>query len=212
MNPLLLGFSFAVSSYAASSICFGLIIGKLSKGIDIRESGSGSTGATNVARTCGAKWGILALILDMAKAAIPLWIAVYVVDTPTWCHPVIGLAAIAGHIWPIFTNFKGGKGIASGWATLIVLSPWAGLAAALTAGPLIAITRYVSVGSIVGSAVGGTVIVALAIFSLNETPGVYSLFGIFGTTLTVILHHQNIRRLIKGEESKLGQKTEKLPP
>ncbi len=207
MNQLLLGVSFIVSSYVVSSICFGLIIGKLAKGIDIREFGSGSTGATNVARTCGGKWGILALILDMAKAAVPLSVAVYVVDaTPTWCHPLTGLAAISGHIWPIFTNFKGGKGIASGWAALIVLSPWAGLAAALTAGPLIAITRYVSLGSIVGSVLGGSVIIALSILSIDETPRIYGLFGIFGTTITVLLHHQNISRLIKGEESKLGQK------
>ena len=74
--------TFILLSYIVASISFGLLIGKLSKGIDIREYGSGSTGATNVARNCGTAWGILALILDMGKAAIPLYIAMYLVETP----------------------------------------------------------------------------------------------------------------------------------
>lgn len=209
---LITGITFIVLGYLIGSISFGLLIGKLIKGIDIRNFGSGSTGATNVARVCGPIWGIIALILDMGKAAIPVALTVYILETPDWSHSLTGLSAIAGHIWPLFTNFKGGKGIASGWAALIVLSPWAGVAATLAAAPVIGITRYVSLGSIVGSVVGGLSITVLAILNNLETEGVpnipfvYSAYGLIGGAITVLLHKDNVKRLIKGNESKLGQK------
>ena len=209
---IIAGIIFVVLAYLVGSISFGLLIGKLIKGIDIRNFGSGSTGATNVARVCGPIWGIIALILDMGKAAIPVALTVYILETPDWSHSLTGLSAIAGHIWPLFTNFKGGKGIASGWAALIVLSPWAGVAATLAAAPVIGITRYVSLGSIVGSVVGGLSITVLAILNNLETEGVpnipfvYSAYGLIGGAITVLLHKDNIKRLIKGHESKLGQK------
>ena len=209
---IIAGIIFVVLAYLVGSISFGLLIGKLIKGIDIRNFGSGSTGATNVARVCGPIWGIIALILDMGKAAIPVALTVYILETPDWSHSLTGLSAIAGHIWPLFTNFKGGKGIASGWAALIVLSPWAGVAATLAAAPVIGITRYVSLGSIVGSVVGGLAITVLAILNNLETEGVpnipfvYSAYGLIGGAITVLLHKDNVKRLIKGNESKLGQK------
>ena len=209
---IIAGIIFVVLAYLVGSISFGLLIGKLVKGIDIRNFGSGSTGATNVARVCGPIWGIIALILDMGKAAIPVALTVYILETPDWSHSLTGLSAIAGHIWPLFTNFKGGKGIASGWAALIVLSPWAGVAATLAAAPVIGITRYVSLGSIVGSVVGGLSITVLAILNNLETEGVpnipfvYSAYGLIGGAITVLLHKDNVKRLIKGNENKLGQK------
>ena len=209
---IIAGIIFVVLAYLVGSISFGLLIGKLIKGIDIRNFGSGSTGATNIARVCGPIWGIIALILDMGKAAIPVALTVYMLETPDWSHSLTGLSAIAGHIWPLFTNFKGGKGIASGWAALIVLSPWAGVAATLAAAPVIGITRYVSLGSIVGSVVGGLSITVLAILNNLETEGVpnipfvYSAYGLIGGAITVLLHKDNVKRLIKGNESKLGQK------
>jgi len=144
LNETLVSTTFVIGSYAVGSIPFGLLTGKLIKGIDIREYGSGSTGATNVARTCGTLWGLLVLMLDMGKAAMPLSLAIYIIGAPEWSHPFMGIATILGHVYPIFTSFKGGKGVASGWAALIVLSPWAGLAATISAGPIIAVTRYVS--------------------------------------------------------------------
>ena len=209
LNETLVSTTFVIGSYTVGSIPFGLLIGKLIKGIDIREYGSGSTGATNVARTCGPMWGLLALILDMGKAAIPLSLAIYILSAPEWSHPFMGLAAILGHVYPLFTSFKGGKGVASGWAALIVLSPWAGLAATISAGPLIAFTRYVSLGSIVGSGVGGGTIAILAF--LDYYPTIYAIFGTLGAAVTIVLHRNNIGRLIRGEESKLGDKTESHP-
>ena len=194
--------AFILLSYILASISFGLLIGKWSKGIDIREYGSGSTGATNVARNCGNSWGILALILDMGKAAIPIYIAMYLVETPEWSHPVIGLSAIAGHSWPLFSNFKGGKGIASGLSALIVLSPVSGIVAIISAAPIMVATRYVSLGSIVGSGAGGICIVIISLTS--NLPDIYCLYGLIGSSVTIALHHRNILRLLRGEESKFG--------
>jgi glycerol-3-phosphate acyltransferase PlsY len=191
-----------LSSYIIGSISFGLLIGKLSKGIDIRECGSGSTGATNVARTCGILWGIIVLALDMGKAALPLYIAVYIAHTPLWSHPVIGLAVIVGHSWPVFTNFKGGKGVASGWSALIVLSPISGLVAILAAAPIMVFTRYVSLGSMLGSIAGGITIVILSF--TGNLPEIYFIYAVFGSTLTIGLHHKNIMRLVRGTERKFG--------
>lgn len=207
------GIVFIVLGYLVGSISFGLLIGKLIKDVDIRNFGSGSTGATNVARVCGPIWGIVALTLDMGKAAIPVAITVYILETPNWSHSLTGLAAIAGHSWPLFTNFKGGKGIASGLAALIVLSPWSGLAAILAAAPVIGVTKYVSLGSIIGSTVGGSSITALAILNnvgiegVPNIPLIYIPYGLIGSSITIILHRENIKRLINGNESKLGEKT-----
>ena len=202
MSTELTYIAFILLSYILASISFGLLIGKWSKGIDIREYGSGSTGATNVARNCGNSWGILALILDMGKAAIPIYIAMYLVETPEWSHPVIGLSAIAGHSWPLFSNFKGGKGIASGLSALIVLSPVSGIVAIISAAPIMVATRYVSLGSIVGSGAGGICIVIISLTS--NLPDIYCLYGLIGSSVTIALHHRNILRLLRGEESKFG--------
>ena len=202
MSTELTYIAFILLSYILASISFGLLIGKLSKGIDIREYGSGSTGATNVARNCGNSWGILALILDMGKAAIPIYIAMYLVETPEWSHPVIGLSAIAGHSWPLFSNFKGGKGIASGLSALIVLSPVSGIVAIISAAPIMVATRYVSLGSMVGSGAGGICIVIISLTS--NLPDIYCLYGLIGSSVTITLHHRNILRLLRGEESKFG--------
>jgi glycerol-3-phosphate acyltransferase PlsY len=174
------------------------------KGIDIRQYASGSTGATNVMRACGWRWGILAFALDMFKAALPLLIVIYIYDfgIPSWVHPVIGLAAIFGHIWPIFANFRGGKGTASGWSALIVLSPWSGLIAGIFSFPFMLFTRYVSLGSIIGSLSGGIAITTLSIFGYIEPS--YCAFGLVGSALTILKHKDNINRLLNGTERKIG--------
>ena len=203
MNSHLAGLLFIVAGYLIGSVSFGLIIGRVVKGIDIREYGSGSTGATNVMRTCGVFWGITALVLDMMKAAVPIAFAVHVYSTPLYVHPFIGISAILGHVRPIFTGFHGGKGIASGWASLIVLSPWSGLAAIMFAAPVMGATRYVSLGSMVGSTAGAWTLIILSMF--GYCPSNYSIFGLVGWLATIYLHKENIKRLIEGTEHKMGQ-------
>ena len=193
-----------VIGYLLGSISFGLIITKIVKGIDIRQFASGSTGATNVMRACGWHWGALAMALDMLKAALPLFVVMYIHDfgIPNWTYPIIGLSAILGHIWPIFTNFRGGKGIASGWSALIVLSPLSGLIACFLSFPFMIFTKYVSLGSIIGSLSGGIAITVLSVFGFCDSS--YCLFGLTGSTLTIWKHRDNINRLLNGTERKIG--------
>jgi len=214
MGSQIIAIAFILAGYLVGSISFGLIIGKAVKKIDIRHYGSGSTGATNVARTCGPIYGAIVLLLDMAKAILPLIFAIHVINTPIWSHSFIGLSAIVGHVWPLYTRFRGGKGIASGWAALTILCPWAGLLATLAGVPLIIIFRYVSLGSICGSIFGTTSLVIFCFISplplIDSVPYTYSIFGIFGGIITVILHRQNILRLIEGKEKKIGQRSEDI--
>ena len=209
MNILFL--VFIILTYLIGSIPFGFLIGKLIKKIDIRKIGSGGTGATNVARTCGVSWGIIVLILDISKSAIPLFIAMQLEMAP-WIHPLIGLASIIGHIWPIFNNFQGGKGIASGWAALTILSPLCGAICLIISIPIIAITRFVSLGSIVGAIIGSILLTTLSILKYNPVDFInpiepsYAIFGIIGGALTIVLHRKNINRLLNGKERKLGER------
>ena len=198
------GITLVIFSYLLGSISFGLIITRMVKGIDIRQYASGSTGATNVMRACGWRWGILAFALDMFKAALPLLVVIYIYDfgIPSWVHPIMGLAAIFGHIWPVFTNFHGGKGIASGWSALIVLSPWSGLVACVLSFPFMIFTRYVSLGSVIGSLSGGIAITTLSILGHIETS--YCAFGLVGSALTILKHKDNMIRLLNGTERKVG--------
>ena len=214
MGSQMIAIVFILTGYLVGSISFGLIIGKAVKKIDIRQYGSGSTGATNVARTCGPMYGAIVLLLDMAKATLPLVFAVHIIDTPIWSHPLIGLSAIVGHVWPLYTRFRGGKGIAPGWAALTILCPWSGLLATLTGVPLIIIFRYVSLGSICGSILGTTSLVIFCFVSplplIDSVPYTYSIFGVLGSIITVALHRQNILRLINGKEKKIGQRSEDI--
>ena len=192
------------SSYLLGSVSFGLIIARIVKGIDIRQFASGSTGATNVMRACGWRWAVLAMALDMLKAGLPLFIVIYIHDfgVANWTHPIMGLSAICGHIWPIFTNFKGGKGIASGWSALIVLSPLSGLIATFCSFPFMIFTRYVSLGSIIGSLSGGLIVTILSILEVCDSS--YCVFGLGGSALTILKHRDNINRLLNGTERKIG--------
>lgn len=190
-------------SYLMGSIPFGVLVGWVIKRVDIREHGSGNIGMTNVMRLAGVPAGIVVLALDMGKAALAVMLAKWLGNSAgvtTSC----ALFVLAGHIWPVFIGFRGGRGTASGWAALFVLSPIAGVVATMVALPLLLITKYVSVGSIVGATVGGLTIAGLAFSGHAETH--YAWFGFIGTSLILIRHRENIKRLVKGEERKLGNR------
>ena len=190
------------AGYLLGSLPFGLILGKLSKGVDVRDYGSGSTGMTNVMRTAGAPAAALTLILDMCKAVVAVLIARWLFDAPG-AEALGALAALAGHNWPIFVGFRGGKGTAAGWGALIILSPISGLVATLVGVPTVALTRYVSLGSILGTLSG--VITLFVLIALGRAPLEYLSFGVVGACMVVGLHKPNILRLIKGEERKIGK-------
>ena len=192
---------FAVFGYLLGSLPFGVIFGRLFGGVDVRDHGSGSTGMTNVLRTAGVPAAALALVLDMLKAAAAILAAKLITGSPV-VEVAAGLAAIAGHMWPVFAGFRGGKGVSPGWGGLFPLEPVSGIAAGLIGVPIIALTRYASLGSLVGAVSGSAILAAMAL--LGGTHDVYAAYGIVGSVLVVAKHRDNIVRLYRGEERRFG--------
>jgi glycerol-3-phosphate acyltransferase PlsY len=193
-------------SYLIGSIPFGLLAGKLVAKVDIREYGSGKIGMTNVLRTAGITTAAVVLLLDMGKAVAGVVIARLLFDSGG-VEAAAALAVIFGHNWPVFIGFRGGRGTASGWGGLLILSPIAGVIATVVGVVLVGLTRYVSLGSIAATALGSAVLIVLAVF-YDPVPLVYSWYGIIGGTLIVVRHRDNIQRLLNGTERKIGRKAD----
>ena len=186
------------------AIPFGVLITRLLGAEDPRKSGSGNIGATNVLRTSGWKSGVLTLLLDVLKGVAAILFARYVasrVSAPT-LEPIAALAAVLGHMYSPFTGFRGGKGVATGLGVFALLTPGPTALAALVFILVVAVTRYVSLGSMLASAA-----VPLAGFWMNYPTMVYTSSALI--SLFVIWKHQdNIGRLMRGEENRIGRKKE----
>jgi glycerol-3-phosphate acyltransferase PlsY len=188
-------------AYLAGSIPSGLWLGRALRGVDVRTLGSGNLGATNVYRSLGPPIGIATLLIDIAKGALPAWFLPGSLGTafpggPEWCRLSVGLAAIAGHVWTMFAGFKGGKGVATTVGVLLALSP---LAFGVFLGVFVvtlAITRFVSLGSVLG-AIGFAIALAVA---GRGAPGPTLAFGVLVAALVIVRHRDNIGRLLRGEE------------
>ena len=194
-------------SYVLGSIPWGFLMIQGAKGVDIREYGSGKTGTSNVLRTAGISLATLALVLDTSKGVLAVFMARAVADTAT-AEVAAGLLALVGHIWPLFLGFKGGRGIATGMGGLLVMSP---IAVALGAPFFISTTllsRYLSLGSIVG--VTGSFFGLLALVLLEQSSPTYLWYAGAGGLLIIGRHWDNIQRLRQGKERKLGQSAGKL--
>ena len=191
-----------VSGYVIGSIPTGLIVGRVARGIDIREFGSGKTGFTNVVRTVGARWGALALVGDLAKGAIPVVIARLISDEP-YALTVAGLAATIGHDWPIFAGFRGGRGVACSFGVVLAMNPIAGVALLPFGVGLVAVTRIMSVMSVGMAPAVAAVFVVLAAVDLH--PWAYAVYAVIAAVLVLVLHRENIERLLAGTEPKLGE-------
>ena len=193
--------------YLSGSLPWGLWIGRVVRGIDLREHGSKNLGATNAYRVLGPGLGILTLVLDVAKGALPVaWIPWWrPMDSfpggPAWCAVTVGLAAVAGHVWTCFAGFKGGKGVATMVGVLLALSPAAfGVFVAVFVAT-VALTRYVSLGSILGSI---ALVIALAVWEAEGMRSPAFLLGVVLAVLVVARHRENLRRLARGEERKFS--------
>jgi len=204
MIPIVLA---AVAAYLLGSIPFGYLAG-LSRGIDIRTAGSGNIGATNVFRVLGRKLGIATLLLDVFKgvaavAVIPMsvWYALSLDGAPPLTvEMVCAVGVLAGHALPLFLNFRGGKGVATGLGIIIGVAPWTALLGIGVWLILFVSTRYVSVGSI-----GAALTAIAAVWFLDNTrephalvPTIVSVLSVF----VIIKHHSNIGRLIQGTENR----------
>ncbi|MDA1188100.1 MAG: glycerol-3-phosphate 1-O-acyltransferase PlsY [Chloroflexi bacterium] len=198
-------FIFVPIGYLIGSIPFGYVVVRFVLRKDVRQIGSGKTGMTNVIRAAGTKVGILVLLLDMAKSVVAIALPIAFVDTPG-ADVGAGLAALIGHIWPLYIGFKGGSGVAPGWGGLFMLWWLPGLIGTAIGIPLVYLTRHVSVGSLVGATSGALSIIVFA--ALGYVPTEYMWYGIIGAPLIVLRHRGNISRLLRGEERKISGRTE----
>jgi len=197
-----------VIAYILGSVPNALWIGKVFKGIDIREHGSRNTGSTNAARVLGTKLGILTLILDVSKGLVPTLIAILLrVDLfqnltkiLNFDYVLVGICAILGHVFSMFMNFKGGKAVATTLGVFLILVPKAILFAAIVFFVVFAISRYVSLSSILAA-----ISLPIFIYFLYQQT-IYVILGILIAILIVVKHRSNIERLKNGTESKFSLK------
>ncbi|NWF77791.1 MAG: glycerol-3-phosphate 1-O-acyltransferase PlsY [Chloroflexi bacterium] len=204
-----------VIAYLLGSIPFGLIIGKLKKGVDIREYGSGKTGATNLMRVAGTKLGVLTIVLDVIKAGGAVMLAAVIIDSSSgiftidgvsiyWQHvaqAAAGLAAVVGHNWPVFAKFKGGRGVTAYFGTLFAICPPAGIFGAEVVAIAALRSRHMSMGSILGALASWCLMVPLTI--IYNFPPIYLAYGLVVIALLVYQHQDNIKRIRQGIERRL---------
>jgi acyl phosphate:glycerol-3-phosphate acyltransferase len=205
-----------VIGYLLGSIPFGLIVGKLKRGIDIREQGSGKTGATNLMRVAGTRLGVLTIVLDVAKAAAAVVLAGLIVGRSHgfltigsvsiyWQHMAqvaAGFAAVAGHNWPVFAKFRGGRGVTAYFGTIFAIFPPAGIFGAEVLAIAALGSRHMSLGSILGALATWLLMLPLT-FAYDLLSPVYVIYGFAAIALIVYQHRDNIKRLRQGTERAL---------
>jgi acyl phosphate:glycerol-3-phosphate acyltransferase len=189
-----------VLAYVAGSIPVGSLVAQRVGGPDLRAVGSGRTGGTNALRALGRKWAALVVLGDLLKGALPVLVARLVTGDPL-VEVLCGGAAVAGAIWSVFAGFRSGRGVGTGVGTMLVIQPLAVVLAAPVFVAVILLTRYVSLGSLLGSAVMFPVMLLLLLVA-PATPLPYIIYSAFGAALIWLAHADNIDRLIHGTERK----------
>lgn len=188
-------------SYLIGSISTAYLVVKIVKGIDIRAVGSGNAGATNVKRILGTGPAVFVLILDMLKGVLAVsigkWIGGEILSL--WC----GVAVVIGHNWPLFFGLKGGKGSATSFGVIITVSPMIAVLLAIIGVLSIAVTKYVSLGSILAAPI---YVIAMAV---SYKTSHHTLFALILALMVLYRHRENIKRLREGKESKLGETIKK---
>jgi acyl-phosphate glycerol 3-phosphate acyltransferase len=202
MRPVLV----LIAAYLLGSIPFGYLLVRLKEGADVRETGSGGTGATNVTRRAGKLAGIVTLALDAAKGALAIYLARKFL-TPdfgiNWWVAAASIAVVVGHCFPVWLGFRGGKGVATGVGVFLALSPLAVTGALLVFILIVWATRYVSLGSIAATASFPLCVWLLSKF-YRPVAGLREILAasIIGGALIIFMHRANIGRLLSGTESK----------
>lgn len=204
---LLYTIAVGVIAYLIGSINSSILISKAVTGKDIRKSGSGNAGATNMLRTMGKKYAVITLVIDILKGVVALLLAKLAISLGAYgvSMYIAGVAVVVGHNFPVFFGFKGGKGVATSLGVVLLLDWKIGLITLVIALAIMAITKYVSLGSIMAAVVFiilQTVVMAVTYsFDITRFICVLILGG-----LLIIRHRANIVRLIRGTENKLGSK------
>ncbi|PIE56119.1 MAG: acyl-phosphate glycerol 3-phosphate acyltransferase [Desulfobulbus propionicus] len=185
-----------IGSYLVGSIPFGLVLSRGS-GIDIRTQGSKNIGATNVTRLLGKRFGALTLLFDVLKGFLPIYITGMITAEYSGTETVMvlcGATTILGHMYPLYLRFKGGKGVATALGVFLYLSPLGVLGALLFFAATVALSGYVSLGSLIGSAA------ILPFLLILDEPSWKLFLAVLSVTMIWIKHHQNISRLLSGTE------------
>lgn len=185
-----------IACYLIGSIPFSYIVALLWAGVDIRKSGSGNVGMTNVWRNAGPAAGITALVLDLGKGMLAVWLARQFGSD--LIVALSGIAVLAGHSWPVFLGFKGGKLVATGMGVITAISPPTGITAMLVWIVVTGVTRYVSVGSIIAVA-----LIPILMLVWHLSPPFLAL-GVFAAIFAVYKHIPNIKRIVAGTEPKVN--------
>ena len=201
-----------ILAYLIGSIPTAVWISKSVFGIDIRDYGSGNAGATNTFRVLGSKWGSMVMLVDVTKGLLAtslyIFIPFYLTNELARTNFMIalGMMAILGHIFPIFANFRGGKGVATLLGMALAIQPMVALICLGVFLITLLSTRFVSLSSMLA----GIAFMVLILFIFNERETVYRLFAIIVALMVVITHQKNISRLLKGTENKLPSFKNKL--
>ncbi len=192
-------FFLSAVGYVFGSIPFGMLVSWGFGGPDPRNEGSGNIGATNVGRTSGRAAGIITLILDFTKGAVPTALALYIIKDPTGVS-IVGYSAFIGHVFPVFLRFNGGKGVATAAGVMAVVAPMALFYSTCLLIVLVIPTRYVSLGSIAAAA---TLPFFTAVLPWYKD---YILLAVAITVFVIYKHSSNIKLLMNGTEKRLGKK------
>jgi len=215
---MLLPILLVLSAYLLGSIPFSFLVAKSIAGKDVRVHGSGNVGATNVARTAGRGAGVLALLLDLAKGYGAVMLARWLVRRPEWPFPpglqlwesremwiaLAGLIAVLAHMFPVWLRLHGGKGVATAAGVVLALDPRVFAASVLVFVIVLLISRTVSLGSILAAAS----IPLMFRYAAVHSPYWRTVLSIAIAVAIILKHHENIARLVRGTERKLGQKKE----
>ena len=207
----------AILAYFIGSIPSAVWIGKWFFGVDVREHGSGNAGSTNTFRVLGVKAGIPVQIIDIMKGFLAASLAIifhnnlglFRTDMISLLALFFGISAVIGHVFPLFANFKGGKGINTLLGMMIAIQPYATLACVIVFIVIVLTTKYVSLGSIIGTLTFPVSIILSTLFFANEKNAPLVIFGFSIFLLVVLTHQKNIKRLLKGEENKANIRLKK---
>lgn len=188
-------------TYCLAGIPWGVVLGRLIKGVDLRSYGSGATGATNSLRVLGWKISVAVFLLDFGKGFLPVLFARWI-ELPGWAIALTAIASVVGHCWSPYIGFRGGKGMATGGGAAIALLPWF-FGMLLFIAAVVYLTRYVSLASILTAIVGALIVLALWLLGLFPAWWVVGVIGM--ATIILWQHRGNIDRLRKGTERKFGR-------
>ncbi len=202
MEALLLRGLLVFLAYIAGSIPVGVLVARASGGPDPRTVGSGRTGGTNALRALGRKWAALVVAGDLAKGAVPVLIARWVTGGDTITEVLVAAGAVAGSVRSVFLNFAGGRGVGTGVGTMLVIQPLAVILAAPVFFLVILATRYVSLGSLLGSAAMFPATLLIWAVASGWVAPAYLIWAAVGPVLIWLAHADNIDRLIHGKERK----------